>query len=181
MNNFGMCDASVYVLRHEPTHFSSSLTKSEPTWLRHKEHKFEAAKYFRCIHIDRATSRSLQIEIFAQCSTFSGQIASLPLGPLWKIAKELPHCYGFPCQVHMPVSGCKKGLPKTEVLWKNIDFKTRGNGRRRHFEKTRTFAKEGGRWQGRGPMTVVVRNEVEWEWDRNMIFRGLRTLELILY
>ena len=49
------------LLRYEPAFFFSSLVKSEPTWLRPEEVKFEAQKYFCCISIDREPLGSLQI------------------------------------------------------------------------------------------------------------------------
>ena len=62
------------LLRYEPVYFFSSLVKSEPTWLRPEEVKFEAQKYFCCINIDREPLGSLQMKISARFLLFVGNL-----------------------------------------------------------------------------------------------------------
>ena len=47
-----------------------SLVKSEQTWLRLQELKFEGIKYLCCVHIDKTTTRSMQMEVLAHLLHF---------------------------------------------------------------------------------------------------------------
>jgi len=64
-------------LRHEPTFFSSSLLKSEPSWLHPEELTFWNKKLlmcFCCLNIDRTTLWNLRVENICTFSTVSGQL-----------------------------------------------------------------------------------------------------------